>query len=92
MEKDRIYKLEVKKIITYLEDKWKGRKCPMCNSNHWVISDIIYELREFRGGNLNAGSPLYPVIPIICDNCGNTIFINALKAGALPTFPQGGKK
>ena len=72
------------KVLKHLNDKWGNTPCPMCKANSWTINDTIYELREFHGGNVVLGSgPIYPVIPINCNNCGNSIFINALVSGAI---------
>lgn len=56
----------------------------MCQAGTWSVSEKVYELREFTGGGLVIGaSPIVPVIPIACTNCGNTIFVNALIVGAI---------
>ena len=38
------------KLITYLKDKWKGRRCPVCQQGNWIVSKELFELREFQGG------------------------------------------
>ena len=71
-------------LIKHLQTKWKGQKCQMCCEGNWNISDTIFELREYNQGSLViGGGPIIPVIPITCDNCGNTILINAIKAGVI---------
>jgi len=56
----------------------------MCGSNNWYVSDKVYELREFHNGSIVLGSgPIFPVIPATCNNCGNTVMVSALKAGAI---------
>ena len=59
--------------------------CSVCGSNNWSANDTIFELREFMEGNLIIGGDqsLYPVIPITCNVCGNTHFLNPLKLGLL---------
>lgn len=72
------------KLINHLNEKWKSQPCPMCGSNSWNVSDKIYELREFHDGNLVIGSgSIFPVVPVSCNNCGNSIFVNALMSGAI---------
>ena len=70
--------------------------CSLCNSSKWEVSDTIFELREFNGGDLvQGGDSIYPVIPITCSNCGNTLFLNAVKMGVwIPpdSQKQGGSK
>ena len=71
-------------VLTHLKEKWKGRSCPLCNSGNWNISDTVYELREFQEGNLVLGAgPILPLIPVTCNNCGNTVLVNALVSKAI---------
>ncbi len=75
-------KVESEKLVKHLKEKWNGRSCPMCQTGNWTISDTIFEIREFNQGSVVIGAgPLIPVIPVTCENCGNTLFINAIKAG-----------
>jgi len=72
------------KLIHHLSDKWKGSPCPMCQHSGWTVDDNVYELRKFNGGKLVlGGGPILPIIPVTCNNCGNTVFVNALKAGVV---------
>lgn len=78
------------KIIKYLSDKWKGRSCPMYGTGNWNISDKVFELREFNGGDMVIGgnSPIIPIVPVTCDNCGNVVMVNAIVAGAVSPVSQ----
>jgi hypothetical protein len=41
-------------------------------------------LRRYHDGALiGGGDPILPVFPVTCNVCGNTVFFNALKAGAI---------
>ena len=73
------------KLIQTLSTKWNTKCCPMCGCNSWSVANKIFELREFNDGNFIIGghTSIHPVIPIVCDNCGNTIFINPLVAGVI---------
>ena len=60
--------------------------CGCCNTMNWTISDTIYELREFFGGKFTQStlsSKSFPVVPIVCSKCGNTIFMNAVSLGII---------
>jgi hypothetical protein len=71
-----------KELINFLNAKWQGRPCPMCNERKWSVQDKFFELREFRGGSLVlGGTPIIPIIPVTCENCGHIILINAIKTG-----------
>lgn len=77
-------KVDTEKLLSHLKSKWQGRPCLMCGTGNWNISDSIFELREYNQGNLVlGGGPIIPVVPITCDNCGNTVFVNAIKAGLI---------
>ncbi len=59
--------------------------CPVCGQKHWSINDVVIENREFQKGNLVIGgqSAIVPFVTLTCANCGNTIFLNALKLGVI---------
>lgn len=76
--------VDAEKLINHLNEKWKNHPCPMCAANSWSLSDKVFELREYHGGNIVLGSgPIYPVMPVTCTNCGNTVMINAIISGAI---------
>lgn len=69
------------KVFRHLFTKWYNRKCPMCKAKNWGVSDSIYELKGFNQKEQSSGAtPIIPVIPVTCENCGNTILINAIAA------------
>lgn len=76
--------LDAEKIIKHLNSKWNNKNCILCGGNQWSVSDKMHELREYQDGNLVVGGGnIIPVVPIVCINCGNTIFINPLIANAV---------
>lgn len=85
-------KYDVSKTLEHLRVKWNNTSCPMCGTNDWSVAEEIFELREFQDGNLVAGGPLYPVIPVSCKNCGMSLMINAIVAGVLPKPNQKGEE
>lgn len=68
--------LVVERLVNFIEQKWKSKNCLLCDANDFVVQDSIFYL-------FNNESMQLPVIPITCNNCGNTNFINALKAGII---------
>lgn len=73
-------------IIKFLDVRWRGATCPLCGGRGWNVADKIFELREYNDGELiigGAGTSIVPVIPVTCDTCGNTVFINALSTGLM---------
>ena len=74
------------KVINFIQNKWQNQICPLCYGKSWNVAEKVFELREFNDGDLHVGGPnasIVPVIPVICENCGNTIFINALSTGLI---------
>ena len=72
--------IDSERLIKHLKEKWKGVPCPYCNSKEWSIDNKIYELREYNDGNFIVGgqSVILPIVPVVCINCGNTVFINPI--------------
>ena len=88
-------KINSDKYLQELETRWsKNRICPICGNNSWQINDTVFELPEFQGGDIVIGSgKLFPVVPIMCPNCGYTFFLNAIISGAIkPQDKQEGKE
>ncbi|PIZ04435.1 MAG: hypothetical protein COY58_04165 [Gammaproteobacteria bacterium CG_4_10_14_0_8_um_filter_38_16] len=82
---------KLKKLSESLREKWKNRVCPMCQSGNWIIQENCFELREFNGGNLVIGGTVIPIVPIVCNNCSNTVFINAILSGVVSVDIKDGK-
>jgi hypothetical protein len=82
-------KFDGSKAIEHLRTKWAGRPCPMCGVNNWSVQDSTYQLLEFNQGTLVVGGPVIPIVPVVCNNCGNTILVNAIIAGLLTTQSGG---
>jgi len=70
-------------MIKFLNDKWKGKPCLMCGEGSWAIQNKTFQLMEFNKGSLVVGGPIIPVIPVICNNCGNTVLVSAITAGVV---------
>ncbi|MFX0204102.1 MAG: hypothetical protein ACFFCW_49015 [Candidatus Hodarchaeota archaeon] len=82
-------KIDVNAVVDWLNQRWEGAKlCPICRNNNWNISQNPVELREFHGGGLVLGGPIYPLISITCKNCGHTLLFNAITAGLLTPEPK----
>ena len=80
-------KFDGNKAIAHFSAKWAGRSCPMCGIGGWNVQDSTYQLLEFNQGSLVVGGPVIPVIPVVCNNCGNTLLVNAIIAGVIEPQP-----
>jgi hypothetical protein len=75
-------RIDVEKIIKHLKTKWPdGKRCPMCNSPDWRVQDSTFELRDFHPHAVLSSGQAFPVVPVVCNNCGNTILLNAFVTG-----------
>lgn len=72
---------EQTKVQGWLKENWKNWACPYSGHTHWEIGQTIVQAVAFTGGGLSIGGPVYPLIVVTCSGCGNTVFINAIKAG-----------
>lgn len=73
-------KIEEKRMTEYIK-KISVSTCPLCGDNNWNITDKVLQLTEFNAKG--AKGYAFPVIPLTCQNCGNTYFINVLVAGLI---------
>ena len=77
--------IKTQQIIQHLSAKWGNNKpCPMCGGGPWTVQDRTFQLMEFNEVGMVVGGAVFPVVPIMCGNCGNTILINAMLSGAIP--------
>lgn len=61
------------KLLNIINEKWIAKNCLLCGNNDWTMSPILAELHEHNNEN-----KIIPLVPITCNNCGNTIFISPL--------------
>lgn len=72
------------RIAEFLNSKVGSPKpCPVCGKTRWTLGDDVWELRQLSKDGLRVGGSLYPVILLICNECGNTQFLNAVVVGAV---------
>lgn len=76
---------EVKMVQKFITEKWKGRaaQCQLCGSQHWAVGDLLVAPMGYLPGRFVVGASTYPLVALICTNCGQTVFLNALHVGVL---------
>jgi hypothetical protein len=82
--------------------------CPLCLTKRWTFDGNLVMLQTLPRrtflrprptlltGRLNPQSPpTYPTLPVMCDNCGNTVLLNVYKlgiadlwSGQIPSVPR----
>ncbi|MDD6467099.1 MAG: hypothetical protein PUF50_02845 [Erysipelotrichaceae bacterium] len=75
-------KVNQDEVINYLKKQPKVPVCPLCTNSKWVIGEHAFQLPEYNK-NPFENKTVYPVIPVICDVCGYTFFVNALSCNAV---------
>lgn len=71
--------IDTKKVLAHLNKIRNTPKgCKFCGANDWAVIGKVFELREFQ--NKAIGSPIIPVIPVTCNQCGNLLLFNAIAA------------
>lgn len=63
------------------------RPCAVCGHTKWIVGDdTVTPTLVGHGGGIILGGKIYPSVPFICGNCGNTHFLNTIVMG----LPSGG--
>jgi len=80
---------EKAQFAEWLHSVWKGPKeCPICHVESWNQGDHFVYAPIYYQGAFVAGSVAYPSVILICDNCGYTLFFNAVIMDLLVPGPE----
>jgi len=81
----------VEGVEKYLDKKAPmGISCSVCQHRNWKIFTKIFEIPEFHSRSAMGGATRIPVISVMCTNCSNTLFFNAIKLGVVPADKKEG--
>lgn len=73
------------KAAQWVIAKWgpHGSPCPICKHTRWLVGQhLVASSIVSSGGHITLlGGPTYPFVQILCQNCGNTQFLNAVVMG-----------
>jgi hypothetical protein len=59
--------------------------CAICAHRNWVIGNFIPLPFSIQPDLFNPfGEKIYPLVTVICSNCGNTLFVNIRVLGFSP--------
>lgn len=68
-------------VQAWMDRSWKDQPCQACQANKWRA-----EPRAFGALRLPFESKLHrDMFLVVCEECGNTLFINAQIAGVRPS-------
>ena len=91
MELDKEETRIVESVKKYFTEKAPmGVPCSICQHRDWKIAPKIFEISEFHSRSAMGGAPRIPVISLMCVNCSNTLFFNAIKLGVVPADEKEG--
>jgi hypothetical protein len=65
---------DLEAAIEWLREKWGDHRCPYCDHLEWQVGTPA-EIQTFSTAGLS------PTFPVMCGNCGQTVFVNAILAG-----------
>ena len=56
--------------------------CALCGDNRWALADGLFNFQSaYPNTAFEPQGPYYPFLALICQNCGNTLFINVINLG-----------
>ena len=58
--------------------------CAVCAKKDWFVGDILVAPLHYDGKGIKLGGAVYPNAVLVCKNCANTVFLNAIMMGIIP--------
>jgi hypothetical protein len=68
--------------VAWLQERLPGLRCPLCNQDKFTIGELLASPIVVNN-IINLGTPV-PLIPVVCNNCGNTLLFSAVAIGLVP--------
>lgn len=68
-------------ISKKLGEKIKNYSCVMCGTKSWNLEPYIVPLLLSKDISVRLGGQALPLVPLTCNNCGNTHFFNLVILG-----------
>ena len=73
-----------RRINDWILEKWRSQpRCPFCQEDHWEIGEELISSIPFEGGVFKFARGAYPVLTILCTNCGYVANFSAVKVGLI---------
>jgi len=72
-------KEQIEAIVSHLGAKFPDSKCPVCDKNTWDLQRRVFQFTECA--SLIMGGAAIPAVVVVCKNCGNMLFLNAILLG-----------
>ena len=72
------------KLADHLKRVWQSPACLLCGCTVWEAHGHVTVLLSDVPGTLTGITDGLPTVALVCQRCGNTVFVNLVVAGALP--------
>lgn len=67
------------RFLAWLDSKGVRRDCPACGSIERHAGDIVAPPSAPTGGGTVVGGPNYPLVQLVCSNCGYVMHFASTK-------------
>jgi hypothetical protein len=71
------------KVAEHLKKTWRTSACLLCGCTTWELHGHVTVLLADVPGGTSSTEGL-PAVALVCQRCGNTVFMNLVVADALP--------
>lgn len=68
--------------IKWIHAKLPDLRCPLCNQREFTIGELLASPIVMKNA-INLATPV-PLVPFVCNNCGNTLLFSAVLMGLVP--------
>lgn len=75
---------EVKRVRKWLQDRSIELKCPICGSANWSPGTVVVPTKYSEDAVLVVGGVEYPMLQLICNDCGYVMLFSARPILNLP--------
>jgi hypothetical protein len=83
---------ERERIVAAIREKApQFSRCSICGHSNWALQDqLVIHVLQDNPKAFMLGGPSLPCVVIVCANCGNTYFLNAMVLGLGDLVERGG--
>lgn len=74
----------IEKAEQWVKEYWtQTQNCFVCGRDNWEIDNTLGAIGTVSYRGSVDFTPVFPMVIVTCDNCGNTVFFNAVKIGLM---------
>ena len=81
MDKGTLNEDDLKKIRTWIKEKWKTGTCTVCGVNDWLVGSDLIVTPIIMKDQIQLAGRAYIHVLVSCNECGHMVFFNAKKIG-----------